>query len=337
MFRKVREFRSYMRYRDEVAAELVPMAAVVVDTPMPGLGEAIEAAAAGDHAPVADLLASTMRRAAWDDRTHAVDLLAQMSLRTPQWLDEWEREADPEDSAPSLIRSAVGISYAWEHRSHEQAEHVTEEQFQAFHTTLGDTTQHLQRTVDLASGDPEPWRLGLIHARGLEAPPEVWGSYLANLREIDPWHHGGLRAAMEIVTEKWGGSHEKMYDFAFGLASEAPADARVRTLPLDAVFEHLVAQGAGVVRGDARTEEAIDLATAWLDGAHRDRYHVVSVHLNVLAAVFMLLERYEESFEQFVAVGPHATRYPWGYWADDPRESFARYRSAVVVKAASSR
>lgn len=337
MFRKVKEFHSYMRHRDEVSAELVPAEAVVVDAPMPGLGEAMEAAVTGDHAPVADLLASTMRRAAWDDRTHAVDLLARLSLRSPQWLDEWEREAGPEDSAPSLVRSAVGISQAWEHRSRERADNVTGEQFQAFHTTLGDTTQHLQRTVDLASGDPEPWRLGLIHARGLEAPAEVWGSYVANLRDIDPWHHGGLRAALEIMTEKWGGSHEQMYDFAFSIASEAPADARVRTLPLDAVFEHLVAEDAEAVRRDARTEEAIDLAVAWLEGAPRQAYHVVSVHHNVLAAVLMLLERYQESFDQFAALGAHATRYPWAYWADDPRESFARYRSAVAVKAASRR
>ena len=113
--------------------------------------------------------------------------------------------------------------------------------------------------------------------------------------------------------------------------------ARVRTLPLDAVFEHLVAEGDDGVRLGDRGEQAIDLAMSWLAGAQQEAYHVVSVHRNVLAAVLMMLERYEESFDQFVALGAHATRYPWGYWADDPRESFAQYRSAVSVKAASRR
>ncbi|MGG5259101.1 hypothetical protein [Phycicoccus avicenniae] len=334
MFRKVNEFRRYMKNRDAMAAALVPDEAVVADAPMPGLAPAMEAAVAGDHAPAADLLASTHRRRAWDDRSHAVDLLARMSLRTPQWLDAWETEAGPDDPAPLVVRSALGLNSAWEHRTRERAENVSQEQFKAFHATLGDTTDTLQRAVDRTDDDPEPWRLGLIHARGLEAPPEVWQGYVSALREIDPWHHGGLRAALELQTAKWFGSHEQAYDVAFGLAAEAPADSRVRTLPLDAVFEHAVADGAEDVARAGRAEEAIALTTGWLAQADPERYHVVAVHRGVLAATLMLLGRFDESFDEFVALGPHATRYPWGYWADDPREGFLRFRSAVSVKAA---
>jgi hypothetical protein len=334
---KIRHFRGaakVMKHGDTLRAALAPPESVVVDAPMPAAASAAEAALAGDHRPAAALLRHTLEARAWDDRTHVVDMLAKASLRAPQWLDDWDA-ADPEDGGAALVRASTAIHRAWEHRSRLQASEVTQEQLDAFHATLSDATALLQRAVDMLPGDPEPWHLALIHARGLEAPPEVWLDYLSSVRDVDPWHYAGHRAAMELLTEKWFGSHDEMYDFAARVAAEAPEGHRLRTLPLDAVFEHMAKEGPQVAAVRPGATEAVDLAAQWVT-AHDDLgHHVVAGHRNTLVFVLFHLQNFRAAYDELVAVGPYATSYPWGYYGE-PREIFLQYRNHVVVKTAAA-
>ena len=333
MFDKLRGAGKMMRHGDALRDALAPAESVVVDAPMSAAADAVEAALGGNHRPAADLLRRTLEARAWDDRTSVVDAFASGSLRAPQWLDDWEAAA-PEDGGLALVRAATGIHRAWEHRSHLRANEVSPEQFEAFHATLGDTTALLQRAADLLPGDPEPWHLALVHARGLEAPREVWHDYLTSLRGADPWHYAGHRAAMELVTAKWFGSHEEMHDLARGVAAAAPPQERVRTLPLAAVLEHMAEAGPQAARDLPGVTDDVDLALEWV-GSHGDLgHHVVMVHRNTLVFVLFHLQRFREAYDQLVAVGPYATEYPWGYYGD-AREVFLQYRDHVVVKTAS--
>lgn len=322
-----------MRHSEALTAGLVPSESVVVSAPMPAAANAVEAALAGDHRPAADLLTRTLQDQAWDDRTHVVDVFAKASLRVPQWLDDWEASS-PDDGGAALVRASAAIQRAWEHRSNARASDVTPEQFEAFHASLADATAHLQRAADLLPGDPEPWSLALIHARGLQAPPEVWLDYLASAKESAPWHYAGHYAAMELLTEKWFGSHEEMYDFAFRVASEAPAGERVRTLPLTAVLEHMVSAGPADAAARPETATAVAMAASWIADNEGRGHHVVAVHRNTLVFVLLHLGRFREAYDELVALGPHATRYPWVYYGD-AREMFLSYREAAVVKTAS--
>ena len=332
VFKALRGAAKMMRHGEALTDALAPAESVVVDAPMSAAAAAVEAALAGDHRPAAELLQHTLDARTWDDRSHVVDVFAGVSLRAPQWLDDWEASA-PDDGGLALVRAATGIHRAWEHRSRMQASDVSQEQFEAFHATLADTTALLQRAADLLPGDPEPWALALVHARGLEAPPEVWHDYLSSVRAADPWHYGGHRAAMELLTAKWFGSHEEMYDFARRVAAEAPEDARVRTLPLAAVLEQMASGDTVAAVADPATAEAVDLAHAWVE-ANQDRgQHVVAVHRNALVFVLFHCRRFREAYDQLVAVGPYATSVPWGYYGE-ARAVFLQYRDHVVVKTA---
>jgi hypothetical protein len=332
VFKRARGAAKLMRHGDALTAALAPAESVVVDAPMSGAAAAVETALAGDHRPAADLLRRTLDERAWDDRTHVVDVFALASLRAPQWLDDWQAEA-PDDGGAALVRAAAAIIRAWDQRSSLRADHVTPEQFEAFHATLADATELIQRAVDLLPGDPEPWHLALVHARGLEAPREVWHQYLVALRRADQWHHAGHCAAMELVTEKWFGSNEEMYAFAHEVAAASPEGSRLRTLPLDAVFEHMATGALADAAAAPGTPEAIDQAIIWLQ-ANVDRgHHVTAPHQNTLVFVLAHLERVREAYVGFLAVGPYATSRPWGYFGD-AREVFLSYREAVVAKTA---
>ncbi len=332
MFKSLRGAAKMMRHGEALEAALAPSESVVLDAPMATAASAVEAALAGDHRPAADLLRHTRESKAWDDRTHVVEVFAASSLRAPQWLDDWEA-ASPDDGDLAVLRGASAIHRAWEHRSRLRASEVSREQFDAFHATLSDATELLQRAADRLPGDPEPWHLALVHARGLEAPPEVWWGYLAELRAADPWHYAGHRAALELVTEKWFGSHEQMYDFADRVAAEAPPGQRVRTLPLTAVFEHMANDGPADAVARPGTPEAVDLAVEWLATSGDLGHHVVAEHRNTLVFVLFHLKRFRQAYDELVAVGPYATSRPWGYYGE-PRKVFLDYRKHVVVKTA---
>lgn len=332
MFKKAKQFRNYLKNSDGLKAALVPAEAVVVGAPAPEEEAAVGAAVAGDHRPAAELLDRTRRERDWDAHSRALTVMADAAQTTPQWLEDWER-AEPDSPAAALLRARLGLVEAWRQRTNLRAENVTQEQFDAFHATLGDSTALIQRAADLAPDDPEPWNLALIHARGLEAPREVMEDYLGSLRALDPWHYWGHRAALEFLTEKWFGSHEEAYGFARSVAEAAPAGARVQTLELDALLEHLAAGGKEQALADrARTDAVLDRARRWISAHEADPR--VRVHRNTLAVVLMVLGRGREAYDELLAIGPHVTEYPWSYWDDDARSSFLARRDAIVALAA---
>jgi len=333
VFSKLNQARKAMKLGPELAAALAPDDAVVVDAPADYAVSAIESALRGEHEPAAELLRWSRENRAWEERSHLVARLGPASLRAPQWLEAW-RAAAPDDPDLATVTARVLVEQAWEQRSHARAEDVSREQFEAFHTTLADATAQIQRAVDLSPGDPEPWSLALIHARGLEAPGEVFDGYLRALWETDRYHTEGNTQAMQYLCEKWFGSHDEMWRFVGAAVDGAPADARIQTLPLDALLEHTAqASGAALTEDPARVEEAISRARGYLDANPDAGHHLTARTRNVLARVLFFLHRFDEAYDQLVAIGPHATEFPWGYWGD-AREEFLTYRRHIVTKKA---
>lgn len=332
MFEKMKSFRAYMKHGEGLQAALPPLEAVVVDAPTPVQEAAVEAALGGDHRPAADLLERTRSHRDWDAHSAALTVLGDAASSAPQWLEDWQRE-EPESPAAALVRARLGLVEAWHQRSNAQSQDVSREQFEAFHATLADATALIQRAADLAPDDPEPWNLALTHARGLEAPREYVEEYLGNLRSADAWHYWGHRAALEYLTDKWFGSHEESHSFARSVVEAAPADARVQTLALDALLEHLVSKdGDAAVADRERAVFAVDRARAWVD-AH-DGDDRTWLHRNALAFCLYRLGRFREAYDELVAVGPHVTGYPWGYFGDDARSTYKTMCTAIVTKAA---
>ncbi|GGB79245.1 hypothetical protein N798_01630 [Knoellia flava TL1] len=212
---------------------------------------------------------------------------------------------------------------------------MSREQFEAFGRTLEEAIDCIRQAVAGSPGDPVPWAVALRHCRGSEGDRSVFDECLRELDKADPHHYGARWEAMQFVCAKWFGSHDEMFDFAQRTVEAAPREARVQSLLLDAVLEHLAAEPSALRASPDRVEEAISRAQGWLDANPDPGHHLTSQTRNTLARVLFHLERPREAYEQLKAVGPYATAYPWRYWGD-AREEFLTHRSHIVTMAAAS-
>ncbi|MFE6038842.1 hypothetical protein [Streptomyces sp. NPDC056452] len=322
-----------LRHSDAIGADLPPDEAVVLDAPDPSLRDALAAAAAGDHAPAAELLAATREHAQWERRDACVSRLARASLHHPGWLDSWLEES-PQDPDAVLVKADQYVYQAWQIRTGARAKHIEHDQFQAFHAVLRDAVPVISEAAELNPGDPVPWRIALTQARGIQAPREVFDSYLAEAADCDPHHEGCHIQALQYLCDKWYGSHEEMFDFAERSAEQAPPGSKLHALPLQAVVEYLISDDE--VQGPdpftPRAEAAVTRAQALSDSyAPGDRE--AAGFRNHLAMILWSMNRFEEALTVFRSIGVHATTYPWTYFGD-ARAEFLEARSDTRVELA---
>jgi len=334
MFKKIKAAKAYLDHGDDFAAGLVPDDAVVLDAPSDEARPAVDAALDGHFEPAAQVLARSREARAWEDRDSDVHSLARVALRSPDWLEAWAA-ADAENPDLAVVDARRRVELAWEQRSNDDASQVSREQFEAFGRTLAEATERIRQAVAGSPGDPVPWAVALRHCRGTEGDRSVFDECLRELDRADPHHYGARWEAMQFVCAKWFGSHDEMFDFAQKTVEAAPREARVQSLLLDAVLEHLAAEPSALTSNPGRVEEAVARAQGWLDANPDAGHHLTAQTRNTLARVLFHLERPREAYEQLRAVGPHATGYPWRYWGD-AREEFLTHRSHIVTMAAAS-
>ncbi|MFE5241432.1 MULTISPECIES: DUF4034 domain-containing protein [unclassified Streptomyces] len=322
-----------LRHSDAIGADLPPDDAVVLDAPDSSLRAALAAAAAGDHAPAAELLAGTRRHAQWERRDTVVSRLARASLHHPGWLDSW-LEASPEDPDAVLVKADQYVYQAWQIRTGARARHVEADQFKAFHAVLRDAVPVISAAAELNPDDPVPWRIALTQARGIQAPREVFDTYLAEANERDPHHEGCHVQALQYLCAKWFGSHEEMFAFAERAAEQAPPGSRLHALPLQAVVEYLIAdeETPGPDPYTPRAEAAVARAQA-LSESYAPGDREAAGFRNHLAMVLWSMNRYEEALTAFRSIGVHATTFPWTYFGE-ARAEFLEARSDTRVELA---
>ncbi|MFF2942306.1 hypothetical protein ACFVSQ_20915 [Streptomyces niveus] len=323
-----------LRHGAAVGAQLPPDASVVLDPPTPELRAALTAAYAGDHAPARDLLAATRLGAEWERRGGYVPRLAESALHSPGWLDAWLAES-PRDPDAVLVKAEHCVQQAWEIRTGARASSVSRDQFQAFFALLDDAVPVIGAAAELNPTDPVPWQVALTHARGSQAPREVFDAYWAEATARAPHHYGCHVSAMQYLCDKWYGSHGEMFDFAERAAEEALPGSKLHALPLLAAVEYDVVAdggngGAGIER--SRIHAALKRAQELSDAYPQGDPEVAGVR-NHLALMLVLADRHGEALEQFRAVGSHATQYPWAYLGD-ARGEFLDFRTGVRMRVA---
>lgn len=323
-----------VRHGAAVGAQLPPDASVVLDPPVPELRAALGAAYAGEHGPARELLAATRVGAEWERRGAYVPRLAESALHSPGWLDAWLAES-PRDPDAVLVKAEHCVRQAWEIRTGARASSVSRDQFQAFFALLDDAVPVIGSAAELNPTDPVPWQVALTHARGSQAPREVFDAYWAEATARAPHHYGCHVSAMQYLCDKWYGSHGEMFDFAERAAEEALPGSMLNALPLLAAVEYDVVAdggkgGAGIDR--SRIHAALKRAQELSDAYPQGDPEVAGVR-NHLALMLVLADRHGEALEQFRAVGAHATEYPWAYLGD-ARGEFLDFRAGVRMHVA---
>ncbi|WP_405679478.1 hypothetical protein OG292_14370 [Streptomyces sp. NBC_01511] len=324
-----------LRHGAAVGAHLPPDAAVVLDPPTPGLRAALTAAYAGDHTPARDLLAATRVGAEWKRRGGYVPRLAESALHNPGWLDAWLAES-PRDPDAVLVKAEHRVQQAWEIRTGARASGVSRDQFQAFFALLDDAVPVIGAAAELNPTDPVPWQVALTHARGSQAPREVFDAYWAEATARAPHHYGCHLSALQYLCDKWYGSHQEMFDFAERAAEHALPGSKLHALPLLAAVEYDVVSTGTPAKADRIDRSRIDAAlerALELSGAYPHGDPEVAGIRNHLALMLVLADRPGEALEEFRAVGAHATEIPWAYLGD-ARDEFLEYRAGVRIRVA---
>jgi hypothetical protein len=325
-----------LRHGSAVGADLPPDEAVTVDAVAdPTLRAALTAATTGDPGPARELLAETRLGAQWERRSVCVSKLADCALHSPGWLEGWLKES-PEDPDAVLVNAALRIQQAWEIRTAHRAMDVSQDQFRAFFTLLEDAIPVIAAAAELNPTDPVPWEIALTHARGIQAPRDVFDGYWAEAVARAPHHYGCHSTALQYLCDKWYGSHEEMFAFAERAAEGALPGSKLNALPLMATIEYKVMSDddtddgpIGRARIDAAIARALDLSTWYAPGDPE-----AAGFRNHLALVLIFAERWTEALEVFRAIGVHARSYPWGY-VGESRKEFLEFRLGVRMQVAS--
>lgn len=327
-----------LRHSATIGADLPPDEAVVVDPPDAPLRAALAAATAGDHGPARDLLAATRAHAQWELRDGYVTRLAEAALHNPGWLDAW-LDGAPEDPDAALVKAELCVDQAWEIRTAARARQVSRDQFQAFFALLEDAAPVIGTAAELNPADPVPWRIALTHALGSQAPRAVFDDYWAEAIARDPHHYGCHTAALQYLCAKWHGSHEEMFAFAESAADTAPPGSKLHALPLSAALEYEVLT-AGPTTASAgpdpfapRVAAAVTRALA-LSAEYAPGSREAAGFRNQLALMLLRQDRWHDALDTFRAIGTAATKYPWAYFGDDPRQEFLETRSGVRIHVA---
>ncbi|WP_327005134.1 hypothetical protein OHA72_60735 [Dactylosporangium sp. NBC_01737] len=297
------------------------------------LSAARDAALRGDWEPARTVLSEAAGD--WERRAHRCEVLGTVGADHPQWLAAWAA-AEPESPDAAVVLARAGVATAWNARGSGWARNTSAAAFDRFHRILADAESAVVRATTLAADDPSPWiwYLWLTIGRGDGRP--VFERRWKELLTRDPHNYLGHEARFQFSCRKWSGDHERMYDFCRTAAASAPPGSPLALLPLQAHFEfELIEADRGGEQGAARVaalwdsaEVRADIDTAkqrWL-GAGPPEHALAMKSRSVLARALTRAGRFAEAAEQFAAIGPYVSEYPWYYDNGGPRHAFLAAR-----------
>jgi tetratricopeptide (TPR) repeat protein len=268
----------------------------------------------------------------WDDREFLVTALTEWDGR-PSWIDPWLR-AHHQSAIPFLIRGAHGVKWAWSARGGGKAETVSEGGWDLFFRRLKDADEELHQAASRDEADPTPWAHLLAVARGLEQGFDQAQEYFNEAKRRDPWAVWAHLMMLQLLTQKWGGSHEAMFDFARATSAAAPKGSLVHRVIADAHVERFLYLAAwekdekganNYFRRDDVKREIYDMAERSVWAAEYQPSKRAAMDRNVFAFCFSLMGDSKAARREFEAIGPVVTRQPW-VLLGEPVSAFSKRR-----------
>ncbi|MFF3888273.1 hypothetical protein [Streptomyces sp. NPDC001914] len=306
------------RHTSRLAAGLPADEEVLLDAPDHRLGPALVAAAQGDYAPAAGLLAATRESAEWEDRDRYAVRLAAFARSRDEWLRRWQADG-PHDPDALLVRAELAVRRGWESPARVEL--------------LREVGPLIMSAAEGDPRDPVPWRIALDHARGTNVRHTEFEQLWAEAVRRSPHHYGCHVAALQYLSAAWYGSHSECFDFAEPAAQDALPGSLVQALPVRAAFAYLT-EGGGPEVPRERLDAAADLAIS-VSAAYAAADPWPAEVRNLLAYVLVRLERWQDALEQLRLIGPYVTSFPWAKVSDDPLGQYLELRAGVRLEVAS--
>jgi hypothetical protein len=259
----------------------------------------------------------------WDLRGRRVGMLAEAAATDGSWLQTW-RETTPDDPDAVLIEAATWQIRAGRARGAASADQTSEQQFHAFHTQSARAAALTDRAMALAlPGDPVPWARKLGTMFGDRDSRDRFDEIYAEGRRRDPHNFPLHVAAISLLCQKWGGSHERMFEAARDAATAAPPGSASVLLPLFAHIEYALvaflwgdsgAKGLRAARSYFRRPDVRQELDAWVEKWRSGSPGPGSGGRQWVAIYYYLAGRRAEAKAVFDEVGPEVSASSaWAY------------------------
>ncbi len=254
---------------------------------------------------------------------------------TERWLAATVADR-PGDTLALLLSGARHIALAWEARTGQRAQHVTDEQWRLFHERLDLAEEQLLEVAEREPSWLAPWFFLQIGARGASLGRTVATTrFDAALRRV-PDHLASHQQRLQQLCAKWGGSHEEMHAFARKAMLGAPEGSPLGELVALAHLEHWLDLPGGedhaYLTGPAVRAALREAALrSVLHPAYERRRDWRATH-NAFAMVLSLADERDLAHTVFATLDDVVTDWPWYYLGGDEAENFRTHRDRCAPR-----
>jgi tetratricopeptide (TPR) repeat protein len=281
---------------------------------------------AGDFASAERLFASF--RSDWNRRFFYCFSFGNWPGERPKFLDAWVA-AQPDSTAALTVRGYHGIRWAWEARGGGYADSVSEEQWSVFYERLGQAEADLNKAAELDESDPTPLGFLLTIARAKSERSEGQ-SIFERAVQRDPQCRQAHTQMLQLLTEKWGGSHDEMFRFAREVSDRNPDGSSLHVLTAHAHIEMALAKEDFDYLKEPAVQEPLVQAYRRSIGSASYRFNRLTfMDQNDFAGALALAGEYDLARPLFQSIEGKLTEHPWYYIQGDPVAAYHDLRSVV--------
>jgi len=225
-------------------------------------------------------------------------------------------ERQPDDLLGRTLLAHRQVVRGWEARSGYRAQHVSADQFRAFHDLLRTAEKMLIELCAIAPETAYPWQVRLMTARGLELGLSETRRRYDRLAEHHPHHSAGQRQLLQRLLPKWGGSWDEAFAFARTAAANAPGGSVAPALVAQVHYEQWLelGQDKGKKYLASNLDELRAISDRFLRPDFRPVFEGLYVH-SLLGTVFALAGANDQAVAHFRHTGPAMDAGVWGYLA----------------------
>ncbi len=272
------------------------------------------------------------------DQAHMVSVASDLG-GDPATLEPWV-QLGTETGLSELLRGATSIVTAWNLRSGGRSDEVSNDVLNEFHRLLGTAEVDLHNAAELMADSSIPWKHLLTSGRGLHVNRhEMDDRYVRHIERGELL--SGHMSFQQLVSSKWAGSHEEMWEHAEWISRTASLGSVNHALVAVALIEdhvkpsvrhetirHLPAligksELLGAAAHKSYGDPLFDAATP--EGA---------MALSAWFTVHYLMGNWEQAALLMPVLGDRFTRFPMSYFQDTTWPELQHYVHARLVRAA---
>lgn len=180
------------------------------------------AAQKGDWQRARDILSSESDHVL---RSRYISVLSD-AVRGDSFIPEW-LAAEPKSADALLLAGDRAVAAGFAIRGEQKADAVSDDAWDPFHEKMNEAREFYFRAAEASPNDPLPWSRLLMPAMTLGDAIEDRLTLIGEAVRRDRTYHGSALAGVAALTQKWGGSHELMFDFARDVAETPPDGSAV--------------------------------------------------------------------------------------------------------------